>query len=129
MRILVDYRAALRARTGVGDYIRSLVLAYTSRYADDVLLFSSSWKDRPAPGLGAALGGRVIDRRIPVRVLNFLWHRAEWPPVEAFAGAIDVAHAAHPLMIPSRRAARVVTIHDLDFLSHPERTRAEIRRD
>ena len=31
--------------------------------------------------------------------------------------------------MPSRAAAQVVTIHDLNFLSHPERTRAEIRRD
>ncbi len=36
-------------------------------------------------------------------------------------------HAAHPLLIPARRAAQVVTIHDLFFLLHPERTRAEIR--
>ena len=31
--------------------------------------------------------------------------------------------------MPTRRAAQVITIHDLDFLAHPERTRAEIRRD
>ena len=31
--------------------------------------------------------------------------------------------------MPARRAAQVVTIHDLNFLAHPERTRAEIRRD
>jgi glycosyltransferase involved in cell wall biosynthesis len=31
--------------------------------------------------------------------------------------------------LPSRSAAQVITIHDLDFLSHPERTSAEIRRD
>jgi alpha-1,3-rhamnosyl/mannosyltransferase len=31
--------------------------------------------------------------------------------------------------MPARHAARVVTIHDLDFLDHPERTSAEIRRD
>src|SRR5213080_910400 len=31
--------------------------------------------------------------------------------------------------MPARRAAQVITIHDLDFLSHPERTRAEVRRD
>ena len=31
--------------------------------------------------------------------------------------------------MPSRRAAQVVTIHDLDFLEHPERTSGEIRRD
>jgi glycosyltransferase involved in cell wall biosynthesis len=33
------------------------------------------------------------------------------------------------LLTPSRSAARVVTIHDLHFLSHPDRSRAEVRRD
>jgi glycosyltransferase involved in cell wall biosynthesis len=35
----------------------------------------------------------------------------------------------HPLLIPTRRAAQVVTIHDFFFLDHPERTSGEIRRD
>jgi glycosyltransferase involved in cell wall biosynthesis len=65
-----------------------------------------------------------------VTLLNFAWHRLEWPPVERLTGSsFDVVQAAHPLLIPSREAARVVTIYDLDFLDHPERTRAEIRRD
>ena len=52
MRILVDYRPALRERTGVGEYIHQLVRAYTAAHADDeVLLFTSSWKDRPAAGV------------------------------------------------------------------------------
>jgi glycosyltransferase involved in cell wall biosynthesis len=71
----------------------------------------------------------TCDARVPVRVLNFAWHRLSWPPVETFVGPVDVVHAAHPLMIPSRSAVRAVTVHDLDFLDHPERTRAEIRRD
>jgi len=129
MRILVDYRPALRARTGVGEYIRQLVRAYTAAHQDDVAIFTSSWKDRPAPTLATELGTRVIDRKVPVAVLNFLWHRAGGPPIEALAGPVDVVHAAHPLLIPSRRAAQVVTIHDLFFLEHPERTRKEIRRD
>lgn len=130
MRILVDYRAALRGRTGVGEYIHELVRAFTSlRSGDTVELFTSSWKDRPDPRLAATLGVRVHDRRIPVRVLNALWHRAEWPPVEWLAGDADIAHSAHPLMMPARRAAQVTTIHDLFFLTSPERTSAEIRRD
>ena len=36
MRILVDYRPALRARTGVGEYIRQLVQAYTATHHDEV---------------------------------------------------------------------------------------------
>lgn len=129
MRILVDYRPALRARTGVGEYIHTLLRAYIATCHDEVTVFTSSWKDRPPPALAAELGARVVDRRVPVSVLNLLWHRAEWPPVEWLAPAADVVHAAHPLLIPTRGAAQVVTIHDLFFLSHPERTQAEIRRD
>jgi glycosyltransferase involved in cell wall biosynthesis len=129
MRILVDYRPALRERTGVGEYMHQLVRAYAAQGDDEVVVLTSSWKDRPPPGLAAELNARVVDRRIPVRVLNFVWHRLEWPPVESLAGPCDVAHAAHPLLIPARNAAQVVTIHDLFFLSDPARTRAEIRRD
>jgi glycosyltransferase involved in cell wall biosynthesis len=130
MRILVDYRPALRARTGAGEYVHELVGAYTATHADEVTVFSSSWKDRPARDTAARLRARVVDWRIPVRVLNYLWHRTEWPPIELLAGACDVVHAGHPLLIPARRAAQVVTIHDLFFLAHPERTQgAEIARD
>ncbi len=129
MRILVDYRAALRERTGVGGYIDSLLRAYQADYRDELTLFSSSWKDRLDGRIGTEMQARIVDRRVPVRLLNLLWHRASWPPVEALAGAVDVAHAAHPLLIPATHAAQVVTIHDLHFLAHPERTRAEIRRD
>ena len=130
VRILVDYRPALRARTGVGEYMHEIIRAYAAAHRDDtVAAFTSSWRDRPQAGTAERLGARVIDCRVPVRVLNLLWHRLQWPPVETLAGPIDVVHAAHPLMIPSRRAARVVTVHDLYFLDHPERTSAEIRRD
>lgn len=129
MRILVDYRPALRARTGVGEYMHELVRAYTAAHADDVAVFTSSWKDRPTSGLARELRAQVVDRRIPVHLLNLLWHRAGWPPIERLAGPLDVVHAAHPLLIPASRAAQIVTIHDLFFLEQPERTRAEIRRD
>ena len=65
----------------------------------------------------------------PVRVLNFAWHRLERPPVERFAGAVDVAHSSHPLLMPARNAARLVTIYDLFFLADAAGTATEIRRD
>lgn len=130
MRILVDYRPALRSRTGVGEYIHQVVRAYHAAHPhDEVRIFSSSWRDRLPAGVTTDLQVAAVDRRLPVRVLNFAWHRLEWPPVEWLAGPHDVVHAAHPLLIPSRAAAAVVTIHDLFFLSTPERTAAEIRRD
>jgi glycosyltransferase involved in cell wall biosynthesis len=129
VRILLDYRPALRERTGVGEYAHQLAAALRRLLdsGDELTLFSSSWKDRlPVSRLP---GARVVDSRVPVRLLNAAWHRLGWPPVEHFAGAADVAHSMHPLLIPTRRAAQVVTVHDLDYLDHPERARAEIRRD
>jgi glycosyltransferase involved in cell wall biosynthesis len=127
--ILIDYRPALRQRTGVGEYVHGLAsaLATLLRPEDSLKLFSSSWKDRLQPAVVAGAG--QIDVRIPVRVLNFAWHRLEWPPVEWLAPRPDVVHSTHPLLIPSRSAAQIVTIYDLHFLDRPEQTAAEIRRD
>jgi glycosyltransferase involved in cell wall biosynthesis len=132
VRILVDYRPALRERTGVGEYMHNLVRAYAHHpvsAGNEIAVFTSSWKDRPAASASSELGAQVVDRRVPVRILNYLWHRLEWPPIESLGIAADIVHAAHPLLIPSRKAAQVVTIHDLFFLTAPALTRAEIRRD
>ncbi len=131
MRIVIDYRPALRARTGVGEHIHQIAAHLARNRADDITVFSSSWKDRLPSDLPRHIpGARVVDRRIPVSMLNLSWHRLQWPPIEALAGgAFDVAHSPHPLLMPVRAAAQVVTIHDLYFLSNPERTSAEIRRD
>jgi glycosyltransferase involved in cell wall biosynthesis len=130
VRILLDYRPALRERTGVGEFVHELTRALATTGADEISILTASWKDRPAPGLAAELGGvRIVDRRIPVRGLSWAWNRLGWPPVEWFGELADVVHSQTPLMIPSRRGARVVTIHDLDFLVNPGRTEAEMRRD
>jgi glycosyltransferase involved in cell wall biosynthesis len=137
VRVLIDYRSALTNRTGVGEYTHQLVAALADRAVRangraaplDLTIFSSSWKDRlqVPPELTAV---RPIDRRVPVSLLNFAWHRLGWPSAELLTGrTFDITHSLHPLLLPSRAAARIVTIHDLNFLTHPERTRSEIRRD
>lgn len=132
MRIVFDYRPALRDRSGVGEYVHQLARAFRRHYPGDALtLFTSSLKDRPAPELRQEVpGARVSDHRIPGQVLNLIWHRLEWPAIESCLGAsCDLAFSPHPLLLPARDAAQVVMIHDLDFLRHPERTHREIRRD
>jgi glycosyltransferase involved in cell wall biosynthesis len=131
MRVVVDYRPALRARTGVGEYVHHIAGAYAKQQApeDTLVLFSSSWKDRLPHDLSATLGATTSDHRIPVRLLNYLWHRHAWPAIEMLAGPTDVVHAFHPLLIPASHAAQVVTIHDLHFLSRPEHSIGEIRHD
>ena len=138
MRVLIDYRPALRRPTGVGAFVQHLVTALAASESEaaphdavELTVFSASWKDRLTDAdqtLPAAV--RSIDRRIPVRLLNLAWHRAGWPSVEAITGRrFDVVHSPHPLLMPSRGAAQIVTVHDLDFLDHPHRTTAEVQRD
>jgi glycosyltransferase involved in cell wall biosynthesis len=134
VRVLIDYRPALRNRSGAGEYTHQLTAALLAAFPRsgaagvDVTVFSSSWKDRLETfGLN---GAHTIDRRVPGRVLNLAWHRLEWPPIETMTGLdFEIAHSSHPLLLPARRAAQIVTIHDLHFLTHPERTRGEIHRD
>jgi glycosyltransferase involved in cell wall biosynthesis len=134
VRILLDYRPALRQRTGVGEFVHELARALVTTPGmgggDDVAILTTSWKDRPDADLPSQLPGvTIIDRRVPVRPLTWAWNRLGWPPVEWLAGPSDVVHAQAPLVIPTARAAQVITIHDLHFLSHPSRSEAEMRRD
>jgi len=133
VRALIDYRPALRERSGIGEYTHELVRALArgaGPSALDLTVFSSSWKDRleiHEPGFERV---RRIDRRWPVRALNFAWHRLGRPPIEVLTGeTFDVVHSMTPLVVPSRTAAQVVTIADLSFLTNPDWTRAEVRRD
>src|SRR3990170_3822144 len=76
VRVLIDYRPALRDRTGVGEYTHQLAAALLAAFptpaangALDLTIFSSSWKDRLtlAPELA---GAAAIDRSVPVHLLN-----------------------------------------------------------
>jgi alpha-1,3-rhamnosyl/mannosyltransferase len=127
---VLDYRPALRERSGVGEYVHELARHVAKKLArgDSLTLFSSSWRDRLNPA--TIPGAATVDRRVPVRLLNFAWHRLEWPPIERLAGrSFTVVHSAHPLLTPARSGARFVTIHDLDFIDHAHRAAREIRRD
>ena len=111
MRVLVDYRPALRERTGVGEYVHELAKALVRDAAgprdDRLTLFTSSWKDRPDAILSSEMpSARIVDVRVPVRALVWSWNRLEWPPVEWFAGQHDVVHSQSPLLIPARHGAR-----------------------
>ena len=137
--LLLDYRPALRDRTGVGEWVHQLALNLLAlKSAGDaaaagveLTLWSSSWRDRPTPSALRELNGATfVDRRVPVRPLTWAWNRVGWPPIESLTSRrFDVVHSTTPLLLPARSGLRVCTVYDLDFLAHPGRTRAEMRRD
>jgi glycosyltransferase involved in cell wall biosynthesis len=131
MNIGIDLRPSLIRPTGVGAYVLSLARRLPGLAPDDrFYLFSASFKDR-YPHRDWPANATLVDRRIPVRALNFAWNRMGWPAIDRFVGApLDLVHSPHPLMVPGgKRAKHIVTIHDLFFLKQPDWTEAEIRRD
>jgi glycosyltransferase involved in cell wall biosynthesis len=130
MNFGLDLRPSLVRPTGAGGYIRSLAERLPVHAPSDrFFFFSASLRDR-YPGQAWPVNATLVDRRIPVRVLNFAWNRLGAPSLDRLVGApLDLVHSPHPLMVPGHRARRVITVHDLFFLKNPDLTRAEIRRD
>ncbi len=126
----IDFRPALSRATGVGRYFQGIVSGLQQIDLEtSYVLFSSSLKERPRPEPRPP-NFRMVDRRIPVSVLNALWHRLGAPSFDWLSGfRIDVAHSPTPLRLPTRRARSIVTVHDLFFLDRPDATTGEVRRD
>ncbi len=125
MHVCIDYRPALHESTGVGTYVRGLTAALVQAFPDDrFTAFSASWKHR----LAAIPNTRVRDVRLPVRAIDWLWHRRRWPPVERWVGPLDIAHSPSPMLVPTRTARRLVTVHDCYFARQPEAVSGSVRR-
>jgi len=131
MRVVIDYRPALRNPTGVGLYVRWLIEHMVEAYPEvQWYVFSSSWSDRLRLPWSDMPSVRAVDRRWPVRVLNYVWPRWGRPRIETLIGtSVDIAHAPYPLPLPTRTARTVITVHDLWFLRPDAGTEAEIARD
>jgi glycosyltransferase involved in cell wall biosynthesis len=125
-----DLRPSLSRPTGVGAYVLSLARRLPDLAPKDrFVYFSASLKERyPATPWPANV--TMVDRRLPVQVLNRAWNRLGFPALDRLVGVpLDLVHSPHPLIVPGKKAKHVVTLHDLFFLKHPELTQAEIRRD
>ncbi len=126
MRLGLDATPLLGPRTGVGHYtgelVRALLAATGPAELAEVALVPFSWRGREPLERYAATDPRlrVRGRRAPARLLRAAWARGPVPPVEWLSGPLDVFHATNFVLPPLRRAAGVVTVHDLTYLHHPE---------
>jgi len=126
----LDVRPTLSRPTGVGTYVLGLAERLPSLAPDDRFhFFSASIKER-YPARAWAPNVRLVDRRLPVHGLNAAWSRLGWPPLDRLVGAsLDLVHSPTPLLVPCRKGKRIVTVHDLFFLKHPDMVEGEVRRD
>lgn len=122
MRIAIDYTAAIRQGAGVGNYVRSLVdamLALDTTNEYTLLTSGRPTRERPFP-IAQNVRGRSVF--IPDRYLNILWYRWRLPLyANFFTGQVDIYHGPDFVLPPlNRKLRKVVTVHDLAFLEHPE---------
>jgi glycosyltransferase involved in cell wall biosynthesis len=141
MKVGLDATPLLGPQTGVGRYVAALAGALAGLPGpepEEVALVPFTWRgtaDLPrvvatlerewAPRAGRLRCGR---RRLPARLLQAAWTRLPVPPVEWLAGPVDVFHATNYVAPPARRAAGVVTVHDLSYLRYPEMVTAASAR-
>ncbi|MDA0322949.1 MAG: glycosyltransferase family 1 protein [Verrucomicrobia bacterium] len=122
MRVCLDFQAAIAQQAGVGRY--TLLLAdHLAKAAgpDQLELFFFDFKRSAADGLPAGAEAAAV-RWCPGRLAQAAWKTLGWPPFDWFAGAADVYHFPNFILPPCRRGKRVVTIHDVSFMRHPEYT-------
>ena len=125
MKVALDATPLLGPRTGVGRYVAGLAGALAGLAGpepESVALIPFSWRGTGDLAAAAPAGPRVRlgHRRAPARLLQAAWGRLPLPPVEWLSGPVDVFHATNFVAPPTRRAATVVTIHDLSYLRVPQ---------
>lgn len=120
LRVAVDATPLLGLRTGVGEFCRGLLGALGTVPSLDVAAYAVTWRGRGELPSVVPAGVGVVDRAMPARAFRVLWDHCDAPPVEWFVGPLDVVHGTNFVVPPTRRAARVVTVHDLTVVRYPE---------
>ncbi|MGH9069203.1 MAG: glycosyltransferase family 4 protein [Acidimicrobiales bacterium] len=120
LRVALDATPLLGTRTGVAAFCAGALGGLAARSDLAVSAYAVSWRRRR--GIVGHLPAQVtaIDRPLPARPLHWAWQRSDFPAVDWLLGPMDVVHGTNFVVPPARRAARVVTVHDLTAIRFPE---------
>jgi glycosyltransferase involved in cell wall biosynthesis len=120
MRLAYDATPLHGARTGVGMMTARVLDELSLVDGLDVVAFAATWRGRGELAKLVPPNVEAVTRPLPARPAHFAWRHSKYPPIEWFTGRIDVVHGPNFVVPPARRAARVVTVHDLTAVHHPE---------
>jgi glycosyltransferase involved in cell wall biosynthesis len=114
-----DATPLLGTPTGVGMFCAGALSGLSARPELEVSAYAVSWRRRHALTSLVPAGVTVRQRAMPARPLHRAWGRFSEPPIEWFIGPRDVVHGSNFVVPPARRAARVMTVHDLGVVRYP----------
>jgi glycosyltransferase involved in cell wall biosynthesis len=128
LSVALDATPLLGVPTGVGVFCTNAMAALVRDREVDVKAFAVSWRRRHMLEGRVPRGVEVVGSAMPARPLHLAWGHAGLPAVERFIGNVDVVHGTNFVVPPARRAARVVTVHDLTIVRFPEMCEPETLR-
>jgi glycosyltransferase involved in cell wall biosynthesis len=120
LRLAFDATACLGLPTGIGAFASEVLRRAAAREDLAVSAFAISWRGRAQLAAACPRGVEVVRRPMAARPLRMAWGRTGQPPIEWWTGPVDVVHGPNFVVPPARRAARLVTVHDLTPLRFPE---------
>lgn len=120
MRIAIDCTPLIGQLTGIGQYTKNLLEQLVAQSSDHYVATAFSLRGRDALHAAVPSAVEVRSKPIPARGLRALWEVTQAPTVERLAGRCDVFHATNFVLPPLGRAAGVLTIHDLAYLTRPD---------
>src|ERR1700722_322958 len=107
-----DATPLLGRPTGVGVFCAGALAGLSALPEVGVSAFAVRWRRRRGSDARVPAGVPTRQRPMPARPLHAAWGRFSRPPVEWFIGPHQVVHGSNFVVPPTRRAARVLTVHD-----------------
>lgn len=120
LSVAIDGEPLFGRRTGVGRFCEGLIAALAAAGEIDVSVFAVTWRTREELGRAIPAGARLVGRPLPSRPMRAIWRSGLDLPIDAAIGCPDVVHGTNSIVPPTRRAARIVSVHDLAPLRYPE---------
>ena len=125
MRVALDVTSLVGPRTGIGMFTFALAEGLSGESDIDLVGFAATWRGRGEVGDAAPHGMTMATRPMAARPLRTLWRHTNHPTIEWWTGPVDVVHGPNYVVPPARRAAMVVSVHDLTMIHFPEMCTAD----
>ncbi len=133
MKIGIDISQLAYERTGVANYLRSLVehMIVTDKENEYILFFSSMRKKFLISNFeflnkSKSSNVQIKTFKFPPSLLDFLWNRLHILPIENLIGDIDVFITSDWTEPPTQRAKKMTILYDLIVYKYPQETAEKI---
>jgi hypothetical protein len=124
MKIGIDISQLAYERTGVANYLRSLVESMLAVDTENeyILFFSSLRKKFPISNFQSPISRNITIKtfKFPPALLDLLWNKLHILPIEWLIGDVDVFISSDWTQPPTVKAKKATIVYDLIIYKYPE---------